>query len=107
MEKFPYKQYRTMRSAKASHPKDWDVVFANDIFDDNRGCCASEACAFAYLAKSCGFTKVTICSDTGHAWVDIGGRLYDPLFAEARSFSKNYNSGYWDYRSHPAYVKKL
>lgn len=107
LEKFQYKQFRTMRSAKISHPKDWDVIFANDIFDNHMGCCASEASAFAYLAKSCGYTKVTICSDTGHAWVDIRGRLYDPLFAEARSFSKNYNSGYCDYRSHPAYVKKL
>ncbi len=107
MAKFQYKQYRTMRKAKASHPKDWDVIFANDIFLNHNGCCASEASAFAYLAKVCGYKDVSICSDTGHAWVDIGGRLYDPLFAEARSFKDNYNAKYTDYRKHPAYKKKL
>lgn len=104
---FPYKQYRTMRTAKAAHPKDWDIVFANDIFIHHMGCCASEASAFAYLAKVCGYEDVRICSDTGHAWTDIGGRLYDPLFAEARSFQKNYNAAYWDYRKNAAYSLKL
>lgn len=107
MEVFPYKQFRTMRTAKSSHPNDWDVVFANDIFKEHKGCCASEACAFAYMAKVCGYQNVTICSDTEHAWVDIDGRLYDPLFAEARSFQKNYNAAYTDYRKRPAYTKKL
>ena len=107
LAKFPYKEYRTMTKTKKKHPYDWDVVFAKDIFDTHKGCCASEASAFAYMAKVCGYKKVTICSDTEHAWVDIGGRLYDPLFAEAKSFSKNYNSKYWDYRKRPAYVKKL
>lgn len=37
----------------------------------------------------------------------IDGRLYDPLFAEAKSFSKNYDADYTDYRIHPAYTKKL
>ena len=107
MAKFPYKRYRTMKEAKVSNPKDWDVIFAYDIFKDHQGCCASEACAFGYLAVACGYENVTICSDTGHAWVDIGGRLYDPLFAECRSFKANYNAKYTDYRIHPAYVKKL
>ena len=107
MAKFPYKQYRTMKKAKAGNPNNWDIVFANDIFKNHQGCCASEACAFGYLAVVCGYKDVTICSDTGHAWVDIGGKLYDPLFAESRSFKANYNANYTDYRIHPAYVKKL
>lgn len=107
MEKFPYKRYRTMSAAIISYPETWDVVFANDIFETYSGCCASEACAFAYLAKACGYENVTICSDTAHAWVDIDGRLYDPLFAEAKSFRKNYDADYTDYRIHPAYTKKL
>lgn len=107
MKKFPYKQYRTMKTAKKNHPKDWDVVFAKDIFLTHKGCCASEAAAFAYMAKVCGYKDVSICSDTAHAWVDIGGKLYDPLFAEAKSFKKNYNANYWDYRKRPAYTKKL
>ena len=107
MKKVPYKRFRTMKAAKASHPKDWDVVFANDIFKTHSGCCASEACAFAYLAKTCGYETVKICSDTGHAWGDSDGKLYDPLFAESKSFSENYNANYTDYRINPAYTKKL
>lgn len=110
MKKFPYRQYRTMRAAKKRYPNDWDVVFANDIFKKHKGCCASESCAFAYIAKVCGYEKVTICSDANslvHVWVDIDGRLYDPLFAESRGFKKNYNAKYTDYRKHPAYTKEL
>lgn len=107
LAKFPYKRYRTMKTAKKNYPNSWDVVFANDIFKNHSGCCASEACAFAYLAKTCGYKNVTICSDTGHAWVDIGGKLYDPLFAESRNFKANYNANYTDYRKNPAYTKKL
>ena len=110
MKKFPYRQYRTMQAARKKHPDDWDVVFANDIFKKHKGCCASESCAFAFIAKVCGYEKVTICSDDNelvHVWVDIGGRLYDPLFAESRGLKKNYNAKYTDYRKHPAYTKKL
>ena len=107
MKKFPYVQYRTMSEAYANGPWSWDVVFANDIFDKFSGCCASGACAFAYMAKACGYENVTICSDTKHAWVDIDGRLYDPLFAKDRDFSKNYDAEYTDYRIHPAYTMTL
>ena len=107
MEKFDYYQYRTFSTGYSNHPKDWDVIFANDIFDHHQGCCVSESAAFAFMAKECGFKNVTICSDTGHVWTDINGRLYDPLFAEGRSFSQNYNASYTDYRSNPVITKKL
>ena len=107
LAKYPYFEFRKVRDTKRKHPKDWDIIYARDIFDRHRGCCASEAAAFAYLAKACGYNNVRICSDTGHCWVDIDGRLYDPLFAEDRGFSKNYNSTYWDYRRNPSYYKKL
>ena len=96
-----------MKEAKKRYPNDWDVVFANDILKEHKGCCASEACAFAYIAKVCGYERVTICSDSGHAWVDINGRIYDPLFAEAKGLEKNYNARYTDYRKRPAYTKRL
>ncbi len=107
MEKFPYMQYRTMAEGLNISPDDWDVIFADDIFDANAGCCVSLSCAFAYMAKACGFESVTICSDTKHAWVDIDGRLYDPLFAKDRNFSKNYNAAYTDYRVHAAITREL
>ncbi len=107
IEKCPYVQYRTTLEAIKADPVDWDSTFANDIFDKGSGCCASLACAFAYMAKACGYEKVTICSDSEHAWVDIEGRLYDPLFAKDRSFSLNYNAAYTDYRVNAAFTRAL
>lgn len=107
IKKCPYIQYRTTMDAINADPVDWDATFANDIFDSGAGCCVSLSCAFAYMAKACGFERVTICSDTKHAWVDIDGRLYDPLFAKDRNFSTNYNAAYTDYRVHAAFAKEL
>ena len=107
IKKCPYVQYRTMMAAINAEPVDWDSTFANDIFDKGSGCCASLSCAFAYMAKACGYEKVTICSDSEHAWVDIDGRLYDPLFAKDRNFSLNYNASYTDYRVHAAFTRDL
>ncbi len=105
IEKMGYNQYRTFKQAR-SNPN-WDIVFANDVYNKHLGCCVSYSCALAIMAVDCGYTDVTICSDTGHVWVDIKGRLYDPLFAESRSFKKNYNAKYTDYRANPAVKRKL
>ncbi len=105
----PYVRHRTMKQMMKSKNwrKKWDIVFANDIFEKHSGCCVSYSAAFALLAKECGYKKVTLCCDTGHAWDDIGGRLYDPLFAHARVFADNYNAKYKDYRINPAITKKI
>ena len=106
---YGYVRHRTMRQMMQTENwrKTWDIVFANDIFDKHSGCCVSYSAAFALMAKECGVKKVTLCCDTGHAWDDIGGRLYDPLFAKSRSFEKNYNASYSDYRINPAITKKI
>lgn len=102
---FPYHRYRTLRSGRKH--SGWEMKFANDIFKHKDGCCVSEACAFAFLAKECGAKKVYVCDDTGHAWTEIGGRVYDPLFAEAKSFRKNYNVSYHTYRLHAVNRTKI
>lgn len=87
-----YRQYRTLASARAKG-KGWEITLANDIFKKGYGCCVSEACAFAFLAHECGYTSY-VCDDTGHAWTEIDGRVYDTLFAQAKSYSNYYNSSY-------------
>ena len=71
------------------YKKGWAAVFANDHFLSNGGCCRSDGCAFAYLARALGYTDVYVCLDekkkTAHCWAEINGRVYDPLFA-----SRNY-----------------
>lgn len=102
---FPYHRYRTLCSGRKH--SGWEMKFANDIFKRSDGCCVSEACAFAFLAKECGAGKVYVCDDTEHAWTEIGGRVYDPLFAEAKSFRKNYNVSYHTYCLHAVNRKKI
>lgn len=90
--KHPYKRYRIL--AQAREKKDWVMDYANDIYKKGDGCCVSEACAFAFLAKECGYKKVYVCDDKEHAWVEIGGRVYDVLFAKAKDYNKYYNADY-------------
>ena len=103
--KHPYRRYRILHKAKSS--KGWEVTFANDVFKKGNGCCVSEACAFAFLAKECGYKKVYICDDTGHAWTEINGRVYDTLFAETKGFDSYYNSTYAKAKLHRSNKKKI
>lgn len=89
--KHPYKRYRTLRSIRKK--KGWETIFANDVYKKGNGCCVSEASAFSFLAHECGY-EAYICDDTGHAWTEINGRVYDTLFAEAKSYKKYFNSSY-------------
>ena len=38
---------------------------------------------------------------SGHCWAEIGGRVYDPLFAEAKSYYGYSGVGYGSYGSYP------
>ncbi len=87
----PYYRYRILPQARTSPI--WICTYANDEFDNGKGCCVSEACAFSFLAYECGYTPY-VCDDTGHAWTEIDGLVYDTLFAEAKSYTKYYGSTY-------------
>lgn len=97
---FPYKQWRLLKNIYDSSP-DWEMTFANDIFRKGSGDCVSEAAATAFLFREIGYTDVYICHDSGHSWVTVGGKLFDPVFAEARDFNRNYNIDPYDYRKWP------
>ncbi len=107
VEALGYNRYRTYEEAKVSNPEDWEIVFANDCFENHMGCCVSFSAALAFFAKECGYDPVKVCCDTAHAWTDIEGRLYDPLFAESRDFNANYNAAYTDFRANPPVSKEI
>ena len=96
--KHQYKRHRIF--AKVRSTKGWEMTYANDIYGVGTGCCVSEACALAFLAHECGYKDVYVCDDTGHAWVEINGHVYDTLFAEAKSYKSYYNSTYKTARLH-------
>lgn len=92
---FPYVQHRKLDNMYKK--KGWEVTFAQDIFTRGGGCCVSDAAAFGFLAKECGYSKVYVGHDTSHGWTEIQGRVYDPLFAEAKDYDKYYNCTYKTY----------
>lgn len=102
---FPYRRYRRLKPIYRQ--PGWEVTFANDIFDHHQGCCVSEASAAAFLFHECGYETVYVACDTGHAWVELNGRVYDPLFAEARGFSQYYNIPYAGYGMRPVEKRKI
>jgi len=102
---FPYRQYRRLNPIYRQ--PGWEVTFANDIFDRRQGCCVSEASATAFLFNECGCKTVYVATDTGHAWVELNGRVYDPLFAEARGFSNYYNRPYAGYGMYAVVKHKI
>ena len=83
--KHPYKRYRTLVVARQT--AGWEMLFANDHFERGNGCCVSDACAFAFLAHECGYPTVYVCDDTSHAWTEIDGYAYDPLFAQSKNYT--------------------
>lgn len=104
------KHYRMRRPFK--NKKGWPAVYANDHFKGGGGDCHSDAAAFGYLAKAIGYKKVYICCDSkqdtrGHSWTEINGKVYDPLFAESKSYKKNYGVKYGVYRLHPVLRVKI
>lgn len=103
---FPYRRYRLLEPIYKE--PGWEVTFANDIFDHQQGCCVSDAAAVAFLFRECGYEEVYVACDTSHAWVELEGRVYDPLFAEARGFKKYYNIPYSSYyASKPVLKRKI
>ncbi len=96
------KTYKTRR--KFRFQKGWLAIHANDHFlPPYTGDCHGDACAFAYLAYAIGYKNVKVCCDSkaknhnNHCFTEINGRVFDPLFAEAKSFKKNYNVSYKTY----------
>lgn len=103
--KHPYKRHRIFAQIKTQ--KGWEMDYANDIFKSGDGCCFSESCALAFMARECGYKEVYVCDDTGHAWVEIDGYVYDTLFAETKGYQKYYKSTYKKAKLHLIEKKKI
>lgn len=93
------KYYGTHR--KFSMTDYWPATYAMDHFRNKDGDCRSDGAAFAYLAAACGYKKVYVCLDSSgkdnHGWAQVNGKVYDPLFAQSKSFSRNYAASYRTY----------
>lgn len=91
----PYARYRFLKPIM--NKKGWESTFANDIFKKGKGDCVSESCALAFLFKELNMKNIYVCHDTSHSWVEVDGRVYDPLFAEAKKDHGYMNVTYEEY----------
>ena len=96
---YPYWQYRTLKPYMDTDY--WASMFARDIFVNGRGCCVSEAAALAFLFTELNVGTAYVDNDTGHAWVEMNGRYWDPLFAEAKGMHYLNMSPSDYYTNHP------
>ncbi len=106
MKEHGYHRWRILKNIYQTSP-DWEITFANDIFDKGSGCCVSDSCATAFLFREIGYTEIYVCHDTSHCWFTVEGKLFDPLFAEGKSFYENYNANFTDYREHPVGRRRI
>lgn len=64
----------------------WEVKYASDMLDGRKGNCYSYAAAFGMMARACGYNAKIVTGQiskdgaeaVNHAWVEIGGKVYDP-----------------------------
>lgn len=103
MTKVPYIGYHFLKNVRDQ--KDWDIIMANDVLDENAhatngGECTAMACALGYLLHECGYKTVYITDDDSslygdaHSWVEIDGKAFDPLFARTKGWNNYYNASY-------------
>ena len=64
---------------------DWPVVYANDMITNKSGDCHGTAALFGYAARKLGYDAYWCNTDGGHGWVEINGKIYDPLYQNASS----------------------
>lgn len=98
---FPYHRYRHIRDVYTQ--EGIEIIEANDIFDEGAGDCVSESAALAFLFHEIGYNNVYWVHDTGHSWVRSDDRMFDPLFAESKSYEANYDAPFTDYRASMAH----
>lgn len=78
-EEYPYIQKRIPHYTE----EDWPVVYADDMIEDGGSTCQGLSSILGYEAKLCGFSDVYWCANRYHAWVDIDGKIYDPVFRDS------------------------
>ncbi len=74
------------RKVPQGNPSGWEVEYAYNMLADKKGNCYSFAAGFAMLARGCGYNAEIIVGSIQkpgeslipHAWVEIGGKVYDP-----------------------------
>lgn len=63
--------------------EDWPVVYAHDMMYLGGSYCHGYASLFGYAATLSGYSDVHWAQNGYHAWVDVDGLVYDPVFRDS------------------------
>ena len=67
---------------------DYDVAYAQWLLDSGAGDCYCFGALYAYLLNAIGYTNPLFVASGGHAWSEVGGKVYDPNWATVIGFEK-------------------
>lgn len=99
-----YKYYAIHYPGFNSSETNWMARYARYHFANESGDCHSDAAAFAYLAAAIGY-PADACIDaygtSSHSWTMIGNKVYDPLFAQSKSYWGYYGVTSGTYEIYP------
>ena len=77
--------------------KNWELMYANDIFVNRIGNCMSYGAAFAFMAKAIGYEEVYCVNSGGHGWAEVEHLVYDPewdIHHKESYYAVPYGAGY-------------
>ena len=66
------------------YEEDWPMIYAEDMRTLGASTCQGMAALFGYVARLCDYSdEIYWCCNPYHAWVEIDGCIYDPVFLES------------------------
>lgn len=91
---FEWVKSRTRRNIGGfrSGNSNWDLYYAERILSTGSGDCYCQGVLFAYMANAVGYSHVKAVSSGGHGWAEIGGKFYDPNWANVIGTKKCYGA---------------
>ena len=62
---------------------DWPLVYAMDMCTDGGSDCHGFTALYGYLARMIGYDNIYWNQVGTHAWLEIDGLIYDPVYVES------------------------
>jgi len=81
---------------------DWITFFAHETFKTKKGNCHNASIVYGYLLRALGYNPllcVNQLDESSHAWLELDGKRYDPIFAKwngPRDFYEVDETGFYD-----------
>ena len=80
---YTIKHYKNIIISDLYDQEDWDVAYAEWIFDKEYGDCYAFAAAFGYFMNAIGYEGIYMQHSNTHAWIYWNNHFYDPHWGES------------------------